>query len=119
MAMMKVYLDACCLSRLTDDQTQRRIREEAEAVELILRRMHASELQWISSEAIADEIDKNPQMERKLENVALLKLANETIKVDQKTARRAKDLKAAGYGAFDALHLACTEAAQVDAHPHD
>lgn len=34
--------------------------------------------------------------------------------MDQKTADRAKNLEAAGYGAFDALHLACSEAAQVD-----
>jgi hypothetical protein len=33
---MRVYLDACCLGRLTDDQTQQRIRIEAEAVELVL-----------------------------------------------------------------------------------
>jgi predicted nucleic acid-binding protein len=113
--MTKVYLDACCGNRLTDDQTQRRISEEAEAVELILRRMHAGELQWISSEALAEEIDKNPQRERRLETAALLKLANETVRVDQMTARRAKDLEAVGYGAFDALHLACAEAARVDA----
>jgi len=36
--MPKIYLDACCINRLTDDQTQRRIREEAGAIELILRR---------------------------------------------------------------------------------
>ena len=29
---MTVYLDACCLSRLTDDQSQARIREEAESI---------------------------------------------------------------------------------------
>jgi hypothetical protein len=33
---MRVYLDACCLSRLTDDQSQARIREEAEAIERVL-----------------------------------------------------------------------------------
>ena len=113
--MTRIYLDACCLNRLTDDQSQRRIREEAEAVELILRRMHAGEVQWISSEALTDEINRNPNLERRLGNAALLKLANQTIEVDQKTAGRAKDLEAAGYGAFDALHLACAEAAQVDA----
>ena len=112
--MTKIYLDACCLNRLTDDQSQHRIREEAEAVELILRRMHAGEVQWISSEALTDEVNRNPHMERRLENAALLRLANQTIEVDQKTAGRAKDFEAAGYGAFDALHLACTEAAQVD-----
>ena len=112
--MTKVYLDACCLNRLTDDQTQRRIREEAEAVERILRRMHAGEVQWISSEALTDEINRNPNKERRLENAALLNLAGETIQVDQLTASRAKNLEASGYGAFDALHLACAEAAQVD-----
>jgi hypothetical protein len=111
--MMKIYLDACCLKRLTDDQSQRRIREEAEAVELILRRSHAGELQWISSEALTDEINRNPHLERRLENAALLWLANQIIEVDQKTAGRAKDLEAAGYGAFDALHLACAEAARL------
>ena len=112
---MKVYLDACCLNRLTDDQSQRRIREEAAAVERILQRMYDHEVQWISSEALVNEINRNPQPERRLENAALLSLANETIKVDRTTARRAKDLEAAGYGAFDALHLACAETAQVDA----
>ncbi len=30
---MRVYLDVCCLSRLTDDHSQARIREEAEAAD--------------------------------------------------------------------------------------
>jgi len=112
--MTTIYLDACCLNRLTDDQAQHRICEEAEAVELILRRMHSGEVQWISSEALTDEISRNPNLERRLGNAALLKLANQTIEVDHKTAGRAKELEGAGYGAFDALHLACAEAAQVD-----
>lgn len=103
---MKICLDACCLNRLTDDQSQRRIREEAEAVELILRRMRTGEVQWSSGEALTDEINRNPHLERRL--------ANEIIEVDQRTASRAKNLEATGYGAFDALHLACAEAAQVD-----
>jgi predicted nucleic acid-binding protein len=112
--MTRIYLDACCLNRLSDNQAQHRIREEAEAVELILRHMHSGEVQWISSEALTDEINRHPNLERRLGNAVLLKLANQTIEVDQKTAGRAKDLEAAGYGAFDALHLACAEAAQVD-----
>jgi len=46
---MKIYLDACCLNRLTDDQAQLRIRREAEAVEQILRRMRDGEIRWIAS----------------------------------------------------------------------
>src|SRR6266542_5866049 len=100
----KVYLDACCLNRLTDDQTQFRIRKEAEAVELILRRMRQGTTQWISSEALTDEIDRNPDIERRLENIALLALASESIEVDDSIASRAADLQIAGYGAYDALH---------------
>ncbi len=111
---MRIYLDGCCLNRLTDDQTQLRIRHEAEAVEQILRRTRDGEIQWVSSEALADEIDRNPDGERRLENAALLALASENLEVDDSIAGRAGDLQTAGYGAYDALHLACAEAAQVD-----
>ena len=111
---MKIYFDACCLNRLTDDQAQLRIRREAEAVEQILRRLRDGEIQWISSEALTDEIDRNPDVERRLENAALLALASESIEVDNSIADRAANLQIAGYGAYDALHLACAEAAQVD-----
>lgn len=111
---MKLYLDACCLNRLTDDQTQVRIRQEAEAVERILRRMQAGEILWISSDALADEIDRNPDVERRLENTALLAIASELVEVSDAIARRAADLHAVGYGIYDALHLACAEAAEAD-----
>ena len=42
---MKIYLDACCLNRLTDDQSQSRIAEEAEAVERILRLLRDGEIE--------------------------------------------------------------------------
>src|SRR5688572_7236418 len=100
---MRLYLDACCLNRLTDDQTQLRIRQEAEAVEQLLRRMQADEIQWISSDALADEIDRNPDVERRLENAALLATASESVEVGDLISSRAADLQIAGYGAYDAL----------------
>jgi hypothetical protein len=106
---MKVYLDACCLNRLTDDQMQLRIQQEAEAVEQILRRMQAGEIQWISSDALVDEIARNPDVERRLENAALLSIATQNVELDDLIASRAADLQMAGYGAYDALHLACAE----------
>jgi len=111
---MRLYLDACCLNRLTDDQTQLRIRKEAEAIEKILRRMQAGEIQWISSDALADEIHRNPDVERRLENAALMAMASESVQVDDLIAGRAADLQTSGYGAYDSLHLACAEAARVD-----
>ena len=107
---MKIYLDACCLNRLTDDQNQPRIREEAAAVERVSKLVRDG----ISSDALADEIDRNPDLERKSGNVALLALASEIIEGNDQIAHRAKSLQRAGYGVFDALHLACAEAARVD-----
>jgi hypothetical protein len=62
---MKIYLDVCCLNRLTDGQSQSRIREEARAVERLLRQMQAGDIQWISSEALVDGIDRNPDAQRR------------------------------------------------------
>jgi predicted nucleic acid-binding protein len=112
---MKIYLDACCLNRLTDDQRQPRIREEARVVERILHLVCEGAVQWTSSNALADEIDRNPDLERKLGNAALLALASEVIEEHDQIAQRARELHTVGYGVFDALHLACAEAARVDA----
>jgi predicted nucleic acid-binding protein len=114
MRSMRVYLDACCLNRLTDDQSQHRVRQEAQAVEQILKATRDGANQWISSEALTDEIDRNPQLERRLENAALLTLASEIVEVNDNIVSRARDLQDAGYGAFDALHLACSEAIGAD-----
>ena len=46
--------------------------------------------------------------------MALLALASEIIEENDQIAHRAKALHKAGYGVFDALHLACAEAARVD-----
>ena len=111
---MKIYLDACCLNRLTDDQNQPRIREEAWVVEQVFKLVRDGTVQWISSDAIADEIDRNPDPERKSGNVALLAFTSEIVEENDQIARRAEALHQVGYGVFDALHLACAEAARVD-----
>lgn len=49
---MRIYLDACCLSRLTDDQSQAKIHEEAEAVEQILAGVRRGTFELLSSEAL-------------------------------------------------------------------
>lgn len=77
--------------------------------------VRAGTVEWISSDALSDEIDRNPDLKRKRGNVALLALASETIEIDDRIARRAEALHRVSYGLFDALHLACAEAAQVDA----
>jgi hypothetical protein len=106
---VKIYLDACCLNRLTDDQSQPRIAEEAEAVERIFGLLRAKKIAWLSSTALEAETGNNPDAGRRYEVEALLSLATNTIAADHSVILRAKELAGAGYGAFDALHLSCAE----------
>ena len=112
--VVRIYLDACCLSRLTDDQSQPRIREEAEAIEKILAGVRRGKLELISSEALLDEARRNPSLDRRREAETFLSLATTTVDVDEAVVRRGQGLIGLGYGPFDALHLAAAEAAGVD-----
>jgi len=53
---MRVYLDACCVSRVTDDQSQARICEEAEPVEQVLGGIRCGTFELLCSEALEDEV---------------------------------------------------------------
>ena len=112
---MRVYLDACCLNRLTDDQDQPRIAEEAEAIERILRFLRTNAVEWLSSTALEAETSNDPDPERRLQVQVLSLLATNTTRLDEQIIRRAKELEAVGYGPFDALHLSSAEAGVVDA----
>ena len=92
---MRIYLDACCLNRLTDDQSQSRIREEAAAVEGILRLVHAHEAIWVSSSVLLIEIGRNPDTERLRDVTALCAFANEMVTAGPAIAQRAIELAAA------------------------
>ena len=111
---MRLYLDACCLNRLTDDQSQTRVRQEAEAVERILRLVQEGRVTWIGSVVLEVEISHNPDADRRHDVEALLSFADEKVVPGPKEATRASDLERLGCGAFDALHLACAERGAVD-----
>jgi hypothetical protein len=86
---MKVYLDACCLGRLTDDQLQPRIVVEADAVERIFGLLRAGRIEWLSSAALAAETSGNPDAERRYEVEVLLTLATDTVPLDSQIIQRA------------------------------
>jgi predicted nucleic acid-binding protein len=111
---LRVYLDACCLNRLTDDQSQARVRNEAEAVEGILRLVRAGQVTWVSSTALEIEISRNPDAERRHDVAALLAFSNEVVVPRSRSAERAAFFQKLGFGTFDALHLASAEQGQAD-----
>src|ERR1051326_5935226 len=105
----RIYLDVCCLNRPFNDQTQERIRLEAEAVLLVVDRLRAGDWRWISSEAVGAEIDRTGDVERRGRLRALDRDAHQVVVVGAAEEDRARGLLALGFQAFDALHLACAE----------
>lgn len=90
---MKVYLDACCLNRPFDDQTQIRIRLESEAVLTLLYRCEIGEWRLISSEVVNFEISKMPDTEKK-EKVCIFKsLVHSNVIIDNKIEKGQLNLK--------------------------
>ena len=107
--MPTVYFDACCLNRPFDDQSQERVRLEAEAILLLLARVQRGDLRWVGSEVLIYEISRTPDPERRRRVERLLRLAVISVAVGPGETRRATELEALGFGSYDALHLACAE----------
>ena len=111
---MRIYLDACCLSRLTDDQSQARVHAEADAIEHVLRMVRAGLAIWVSSTVLNIEVSRNPDPDRRHDAEELLSFANEVVVPQSAEAGRAKRIEELGFSPFDALHLASAERGGVD-----
>ncbi len=111
---MKVYLDACCLNRPFDDQSQPRVRLETEAISLILEKIHRHEWQWVASDALFFEVNQNPDAENCQRVRALLSGAGDVVGINYGALSRAGQFEQSGLDAYDALHLAIAESSAVD-----
>jgi predicted nucleic acid-binding protein len=112
--VIRIYLDACCLNRPFDDQTQARIRLEAEAVLMILAQCETGAWEWIGSEALDWEIGKTPDPERLRRVRSLVAHAHHSVPIGASEVARAQEMEAWGIAAYDALHLACAESGEAD-----
>jgi predicted nucleic acid-binding protein len=70
-------------------------------------------LEWIASLANEIEIRRNPDEMRRSDGLKLLSFAGDLVEPDIATRVRSAELERSGYGAFDALHLACAEQSGV------
>ena len=112
--MIKIYLDACCLNRPFDDQSQPRVRLEAEAVALILEKLSQNKWRWVGSEILLYEIRQNPNLENKQRILGFTSFINQNIEVNEKLLARADELEDIGFDSYDALHLASAEIGKTD-----
>jgi hypothetical protein len=104
---VRIYLDNCCLCRLSDDPTQPRIRSEAAAVAHILSRVANRELELIASYQLVSEIEAIPDpLQRELIREPL---RYATGMVAESSPLRAEELERLGFRRADAIHLACAE----------
>jgi hypothetical protein len=87
--MVKIYLDAGALNRLTDDQSQSRIHTEAEAVEQVLQLVWKGEAEWKASIVLDAEIRRNPDGAGRNDALKLLSLAGEFVRPHRVSLERA------------------------------
>ena len=109
-----LYLDVCCLNRPLDDQTQERIRLEAESVLLILARAEAGDWEWISSDVVDFEVEQTPSPFRRGRVRLMAASAHRRVRREPAVVARAQVLEALGFRPVDALHLACAESGNAD-----
>lgn len=114
MKKYKIYLDVCCLNRPFDDQSQDRIRLEAEAIIIILAHIEVRNWTLVGSEVIDFEISRIPDEEKRQKVMILSTMAKEYIVVTEEIEERALELERLGFSPYDALHIACAEKAKVD-----
>jgi predicted nucleic acid-binding protein len=110
----RIYLDAWALIRLFDEGDQARVRAESRAVEQFFTPVFQGTARWVMSEGLEAEILNNPYSGLRPALLTLLAASTERIVLSDAAFQRADVLEMLGYGAFDALHLACAEQAQVE-----
>ena len=104
---IKVYLDTSVYNRPFDDQSQARIRLEAEAFLSILEKTMTGAISIISSSVLAYENSLSPFPERRERVSNYASLASRTVRMSDAIRKRATALEASGFDALDAMHLAC------------
>lgn len=110
---LRIYLDTCCLSRFFDNQTQKRIHQETQAITSIVG-FYVTNWKWIISDFLMVEINKNPIRNHRNILKDLLNYAYKTVYVSEQEVLKAIHLKLLGIKIEDALHLACAERGNVD-----
>jgi len=108
---MRIYLDVCSFNRPFDDQSQLRIRLEAEAKLKIQEEIRARKIELVWSYILDYENAKNPYPERKLRISGWRDYAKMEVQESTELLASASTLHKEGLPKLDSLHLACAIAA--------
>jgi predicted nucleic acid-binding protein len=102
------------LNRPFDDQSQTRVRLEAEAVLSILKMADQGQLEILGSDILDDELSQDPDVDRREKVELLLGFAATHVGLTTAIERRAVQFHGWSIAVHDALHLASAEAGRAD-----
>ncbi len=111
---MKIYLDNCCLNRPFDDQSQLRIKLEAEAKLRIQEEIRDGGIKLVWSYILDYENSRNPYVERKEQINIWKKYSVINIIENDDIIKKAVFLNSKGFKKFDSLHIACAIVSSCD-----
>ena len=111
---MKIYLDVSSLNRPFDDQSQMRVRLEAEAVAIIVEECENGAWQQVSSQMAKIEIAAMRDADRRARVLLLLPDEADVLELSEEIFARGKALESYGFKAADAVHVAAGEALEAD-----
>lgn len=103
---MRIYLDCCCFGRLYDATAQQRVRDEADAVELLLGAVERKRLELISSEFLYLELSRHPDARHRIMCLGILGRLSSFMPASSSITSRASSLETLGLTAIDAAHVA-------------
>jgi hypothetical protein len=113
--LVRLYLDACCLNRPFDDQSQARVHLESEAVLAIIELVEGGRWTLLSSTVLEFELERNPDPQWRARTQRLLSSARERAVIGPSERALAEKLRAAcALQALDALHVSCAESLRAD-----
>ncbi len=111
---MRIYLDICCFNRPFDDQSQLRIKLEAEAKMAIQEDIRSGKHELVWSYIMDYENQKNPFQERR-EQIAKWRIyAVEDVEESDAVLATAKMVGQTGIKRMDSLHVACAVKGAAD-----
>ena len=87
---------------------------EAEAISLILQKLHQREWEWVGSEVLVYELGQTVDVERRERLLLLAGQSHQVVEIIETILKRAEKLEASGFDSYDAIHLASAEQASVD-----
>jgi len=113
--MYRVGIDNCFNSRLFDDDTQPKIKAEADAIRRIINNRRRDGYVIIGSFAVEAEIAQITNGEkRRAAEKQYKKIIDDEVKISVPILARAAELESRGLKTMDARHLAAAEEAGAD-----